>query len=262
MLSLDQIWAKSPEDKKTLIEDARVQVAVPPGLDMDLHAAYQYSRVLNGFIEGYILRAADKDIETGTVLETSAQSHQLDVVIDEFYPKALAELKKALPDEGKLKQNAKNLYEVAGARKLAFGNNATRTLSTTMGLLWEKLANISPYAVNPELEFGIKVKGVDIVFYDLNEQKVFFAQLKTQQNTLTGSQKGRSVSELLLHENPAFCACFETKSSWTFSHQTIPRFMGKEFWLKIGMDYALVENKVSALILRLENDYVEILNRN
>lgn len=262
MLTVNEIFSESVEVKRRLLDDAASRVRVPAKIDSDLHTAYKYAQVLEGFIQDYILKAVEIDKNNGSVLSKDQQEVAIKKAIDEFYPKALEELKKALPDKDKLKKNAKNLYEVAGARKLAFGNNATRTLSTTMGLLWEKLANISPYAINPEIEFGIKLKGVDAIYYDVNSHKIMYAQLKTQQNTLTGSQKSRSVSELLLHKNPAFCACFETKSSWTFSHNSIPRLLGREFWSKIGMDYDLVLGSVSNLILRLEDDYVKILAKN
>jgi hypothetical protein len=52
-----------------------------------------------------------------------------------------------------------------------------------MGSLWEKISNISPYIINPEFEFGIKITGIDILLF--SEETVNFAQLKTLKGTLT-----------------------------------------------------------------------------
>lgn len=75
-----------------------------------------------------------------------------------------------------------------------------------MGKLWEEISSISPYVIIPELEFGEKLTGVDIVI--LSEETVYFAQLKTQKNTLTGSQAPRAKKELGIHDNSLFCAAF------------------------------------------------------
>ncbi|MCL6272223.1 hypothetical protein M3P05_20075, partial [Sansalvadorimonas sp. 2012CJ34-2] len=85
-----------------------------------------------------------------------------------------------------------------------------------------------------------------------------YQQLKTQQNTLTGSQKTRSVQELSIHDNPVFCACFPN-NKWTFNHSSIPRVSGEEFWSRIGIPYDLVLEKVNALIIELEQEYVSLL---
>ncbi len=40
--------------------------------------------------------------------------------------------------------------------------------------------------------------------------KLFYAQIKTMEGTLTGSQAPRSEKELSLHKNSYFVAAFET----------------------------------------------------
>ena len=132
-------------------------------------------------------------------------------------------------------------------------------LSTTMGLLWERLASISPYAINPEIEFNLKIKGIDLISLNVDTNEIEYQQLKTQHNTLTGSQKGRSVQELIIHDNPVFCACLANNSSWTFSHPDIPRVSGEDFWHRIGISYDVFLKSVQELVLELENEYIEIL---
>ena len=92
-----------------------------------------------------------------------------------------------------------------------------------------------------------------------NTNIIEFQQLKTQHNTLTGSQKRRSVEELQIHDNPVFCACFANNSSWTFNHPDIPRVSGTDFWSRIGIPYDLFLNHARNLVLELEKEYVDLL---
>jgi hypothetical protein len=166
------------------------------------------------------------------------------------------------PTVEELQAEPKNIYELVGATELAFANRVSRNISTTMGSLWEKVANISPYAVNPETEFGVKIVGVDLILKNAQSGQVEYAQLKTQRNTLTGSQSGRADSELSLHDNPIFCACFDTKPSWTYNSQkNIPKYCGPVFWNRINIDYNLVVSSLDRLFSSLEGSFVKMLNR-
>jgi hypothetical protein len=142
---------------------------------------------------------------------------------------------------------------MAGCSKLAGANKVTRNLSTTLGMLWEEIACISPYVVNPEREFNLKVRGVDLISL-VGGNTVEYQQLKTQRNTLTGSQKPRSENELKIHANSSFCVCFAL-SSWTFQSKIIPRYDGPRFWPRIGIDYNLLVTKASQLLRDLEKEY-------
>jgi hypothetical protein len=222
------------------------------------------SEVINGFAQQYFDLMITRDIQhpKGSVLVRKNLSAEIDQSISKFLPLAVGKLKTSMPKKEDLKESAKNIYELSGAVKLSFANRATRTLSTTMGLLWESLANISPYAINPESEFSLKIKGIDFISMNVDTKTIEYQQVKTQHNTLTGSQKSRSVAELSIHKNPVFCACFATNSSWTFSHPKIPRVSGAEFWGRIGIDYSLLLEKVEYLILALEKEYVDLLDEN
>ena len=218
--------------------------------------------VINTFINEYIEIQISVDKAKGgeSIVCPKALEVALDYQVSQFLPIAITELRKSQPTADELMQSSKNIYEMSGAVKLSFANRATRNLSTTMGLLWERLANVSPYAINPELEFGIKIKGIDLIAKNRTTNHIEYQQLKTQHNTLTGSQKGRSVSELLIHENPVFCACFANNSSWTFSHPDIPRVSGRDFWERIGISYDIVLKCLKNLIAQLEKEYVKLLN--
>ncbi|MBI5775584.1 MAG: hypothetical protein HZA89_17840 [Verrucomicrobia bacterium] len=111
-------------------------------------------------------------------------------------------------------ENAANLFELVGAMKLVKANKASRLVSTHLGSAWEEMAGLSHLAVSPEADFGVRLKGVDIVF--LESGFLRHTQIKTQKNTLTGSQAGRSTSELELHPRPVFAAAFDV-AAWTFT---------------------------------------------
>ena len=255
-----ELLESNPAARRELIEQAARAVVVPRHIDADLEYSYQIAETIRPFIKDYIKEVVRRDAGD-SVLAPGRLEEALRKEIGAFLPMARGELQKSVPSPQELKTRAKNLYELSGARKLAFANNVTRTLSTTMGSLWERLADISPYGLSPEIEFEIAMKGIDVVLMNKGTGEIEFAQLKTQQNTLTGSQKPRSVKELIIHENPIFCACFNTNSNWTFGkHKAIPRVAGAGFWSRIGIDYGMVLENVKWMIGELEDEYVRILN--
>ena len=52
----------------------------------------------------------------------------------------------------------------------------TRTYSTKLGLLWEKIADLAPNVISPELDLGYKIPEVDIIV--LYDNKLYYTQLK------------------------------------------------------------------------------------
>jgi len=147
---------------------------------------------------------------------------------------------------------ATNLFELVGASKLARANILSRLVSTHLGEAWEEMAALSHLAISPEVVFGERILGVDVVF--LEDSVLRHTQIKTQKNTLTGSQKDRSVAELLLHPRPLFAAAFDV-ANWTFPPQSrsgIERVAGKGFWSKLDIDYQQVMSAAQDCILRLE----------
>ncbi len=261
MINVEEIINLTPRERNSLIEQD-IEVA-PDNIDENLKETYEYSRIINTFIDDYIRTHAKKDQERkeGTVLSNENLTKEVNKELTVFKPLAIAELQNSIPSEDELISKGKNLYELSGARKLAFGNNATRNLSTTMGLLWERIANISPFAISPEREFDIKLTGIDIILLNRSTDVIEYAQFKTQQNTLTGSQKPRAVKELSIHDHPIFCACFETKSNWTFRDDNISRYVGAEVWSRIGIDYDIILSSVKNLIKELEDEYVSLLTK-
>jgi hypothetical protein len=158
-----------------------------------------------------------------------------------------------IPELIKLKDNScsgkKNIYQLANAYKLSAANAITRTYSTKLGLLWEKIADLAPNVISPELDLGYKIPEVDIIV--LYDDKLYYTQLKTQKNTLTGSQTKRTIDELNKFENHWFVACIDTKCSSTIP-KSLNKLVGKEFWEKIGMDYNEIEFYLIESIKKIE----------
>lgn len=127
-----------------------------------------------------------------------------------------------------------NVYQLAGAGKLSAANAITRTYSTKLGLLWERIADLAPNVISPELDLGYKIPEVDVIV--LFEGKLYYTQLKTQKNTLTGSQGHRTIDELTSFENHWFVACIDTNCKSTIP-KSLNSLVGKDFWDKIGIDY-------------------------
>jgi len=146
-----------------------------------------------------------------------------------------------------------NIYELFNARILASSNRLSRTLSTYMGAMWERIASISPYVLNPENEFGLKITGIDIIITPPHDDSTYFAQLKSKCDTLTGSQSPRTIMELSIHPNPLFIAAFSL-GGWTFNDRSglIRRMAGKPFWDMIEIDYCTLQDCVQAMLSDIE----------
>lgn len=224
----------------------------PQSLSDNLQQTYRLSRALEIVLPRYFQLLISRDLQK---FEHSASRRTLiREKIDEYLPIALRDLHSSYQNlVDNALDNPKNLYELGGAMRLAFGSNATRTISTKLGLVWENIACLSPYAINPESEFGIKLEGVDAII--LNGEELVYAQIKTQKNTLTGSQKGRAVQELSLHKRRLMVACFETSANWTFASPEVPRIAGEQFWSLLGFSYSEIVNELKRLMPLLDDEY-------
>lgn len=157
--------------------------------------------------------------------------HQISKIFEQFTHGILPEL---IMLRNTSCDKSDNIYQLSGAKNLSAANAITRTYSTKLGLLWERIADLAPNVVSPELDFGVKIPEVDVIV--LYDSLLYYTQLKTQKNTLTGSQGNRTVIELTAFDNHWFVACIETDASWT-APKELNRLLGREFWSKIRIDY-------------------------
>jgi hypothetical protein len=254
----------TPQQRGLMLKEQAQKEQAPDGLTPQLKQSFRISKVLNRHIDQFIaLQLKDNSNRLNQKnMDSAIFENHLNEVLNNYLPEAISQISKLRPSTDELKTKPKNLYELAGATELAFANRVTRNLSTTMGALWERIAWFSPYVVDPDTQFGVKIAGIDIILKNKDSGLIEYAQLKTQRNTLTGSQSGRADSELSLHDYPIFCACFLTKQSWTYNtKKNIPRFAGEEFWSRIGIDYNIVTKGLTEFVLKLEDEFISMLGR-
>jgi hypothetical protein len=247
----------SVPERKELIYQKTLTIDATHITDEELHKAYKIAKAIQPILVPYFQYQIEQDNQNESVLIPAHQSllicSSLDKFTDDFieWLERDFEIKKA-----KNFPNPSNLFELCGATLLITSNSVTRTLSTRMGHLWEKIANISPYVIVPGVEFGINIKGIDIIIYTNN--LVCFAQLKTLKGTLTGSQTSRAIRELSIYENPLFLVAFDL-GSWTFPLRSdIPRIAGKAFWDKIQMDYHIIESQVRNMLQKIDEAFANL----
>lgn len=241
---LDEFIKKNKLDKKKYINSESLKIkSIPKNIIKDLKSAYKKKEVINRFIVQYI-----KKVKSETVAQDNdAVKKQIDLFKKNY-------IENVMPK--KINENIINLYSMSGAMDFCKIQLLLRSLSTSMGNLWEKIAMRSNCSINPENEFGTKITGVDLI--SLINKKPFYIQIKTMEDTLTGSQSPRSEKELLLHKNSYFVAAFDTGRTWHFKSKRVKKLKGKEFWSLINLDYDYIVKEVGLMIKEIENKYYEV----
>jgi len=215
--------------------------------------------VINSFIGDYFDYRIRKDKEgsRGSILSPENIEQAVQSVID-VRNSRVSDIFNDVPKKDSMKDSYLNIYEMADALNLAISNHVTRRISNLIGGLWEDFAAISPYAINPDHEFKLKIVGIDLISKNIETSEVEYQQLKTGKGTLTGSQAPRSKLELSIHDNPVFCVALDNKASWTFNDLNIPRVSGVDFWKRIGMPYDIIEAKAITFIKDTEKKFSEL----
>ncbi len=237
---IDEFVKKDRKYKKNYIISESKKISNPKNIEKKLHKSYKYKEVLNKFIVDYINKIKINDPED---LKPGIKKKINEFKVN-FLNHKLPELTNKEPT---------NLYQMSGAIDFAKINLILRSLSTSMGHLWENIATCSKLTISTEKEFDLKINGVDIIF--IKEGKPFYAQIKTLEGTLTGSQVPRSESELSIHKNSYFVAAFKTGTSWTFNSDKIEKIVGEKFWSMIDLDYQFILDEVKTMIKEIEDGY-------
>lgn len=257
-LSAETLIPLSVEERKSLILHHASLIDATHINDEDLHIPYKYGKILSSIAQAYFECQLAQDRQNGTILELDKQYQSISSKTDRFTDNFIEWLKADFQNQSLLVDShpkPKNLFELCGAKLLMTSNSVTRNLSTKMGKLWEDIADISPYIIIPEIEFGIKIKGIDLVI--LSQDKIVFAQIKTLKGTLTGSQRSRAKKELSIHENPLFISAFDL-GEWTFNDPQIPRLAGKDFWDIICIHYDVLEEQVKHMLQRIDRAFAKL----
>ncbi|MBD2148552.1 hypothetical protein H6F44_00160 [Pseudanabaena sp. FACHB-1277] len=239
-----------------IIQQQKDQIILPSDFpnDAELRHTYQVARALDPLLLDYFNNVSftiDKEqIQQGT-----------ESILTRFKAEILKGLHtKTLSDQ--TEKNAKNqrfsnIFEFAGCRKLYLSSIYTRVISENLGHKIEEIANLSPYIFNPESELSISLKGIDfIVFWQTD---LYYGQMKTKKDTLTGSQGSRSINELRIHPRSMFIAALDMGAGTNPSKKKaeaagIRLEVGESFWSKIGIGYSEMLNKIAATLRDIEQE--------
>ena len=241
---LDDFIKKDKTEKKDfIISESQKIKKIPKDVIKDLHQAYRYKEVINKFVTEYI-----KEIKKNNSNNRSA------AITDEINKFKKNYIENILPK--RINQKIVNVYSLSGADSFAKIQLVLRSLSTSMGSLWEKIAICGNTSISSENEFGLKITGTDLI--SLIDGNPTYIQIKTMEDTLTGSQVPRSNNELSIHDYSFFAAAFDTGRTWHFKSNKVKKFKGKEFWSKINLDYDYILKNVKVMVKEIETKYYEL----
>jgi len=241
---LDDFIKKDKTEKKDfIISESQKIKKIPKDVIKDLHQAYRYKEVINKFVTEYI-----KEIKKNNSNNRSA------AITDEINKFKKNYIENILPK--RINQKIVNVYSLSGADSFAKIQLVLRSLSTSMGSLWEKIAICGNTSISSENEFGLKITGTDLI--SLIDGNPTYIQIKTMEDTLTGSQGPRSNNELSIHDYSFFAAAFDTGRTWHFKSNKVKKFKGKEFWSKINLDYDYILKNVKVMVKEIETKYYEL----
>lgn len=218
------------------------KIKVSGKISKDLAASYQIAT----FLTPHLLTHFEKLETQGKLIWTREEySKKIEDNLEAYYKDVLPRLTLIKDSPIAEKDKLSNIFNFAGCEQLAKSNNYSRTITTVLGQYLERVVDDCPRTFSTEKKYsGLKLKGVDTIIY--KDGVLYFTQLKTKQDTLTGSQAPRSIIELSTYPNSMFAAQFSL-GNWTFnpSDSGVMRISGAEFWNLIDTDYAVIQEIVS-----------------
>jgi hypothetical protein len=227
--------------------------------DRELRDAYQSARVLDTYLSSYFVR--DRIYRTTAEIE-----QEIENILQSFKIEVLRSLRrekekflKSLETQKTL-TGFKNIFEFSRSKNLYLSNIYTRFITESLGHKFENIADLSDCVFIPDKNIGLKIKGIDLVIYD--QGAIRYAQLKTKRDTLTGSQKSRSIQELKIHDNSIFAAALDMGKSWPIGkveadRYGIERLAGFSFWSLINLDYEIILSYLSRVMQQLDTELYE-----
>lgn len=217
-------------------------IKIPHHIPESLKRDYQIARTLDNYLEDYF------DINS-----QSLSVSNVDMKIDEILAKFIKEVMDGVYQEkdkfrkamNSKKKTFKNIFEFSKSENLYLSNIYTRFISENLGHKLEEIANLSNNVYVPDQELGINIKGIDLIIYD--QGLIKYTQLKTKKDTLTGSQKDRSITELSIHPYAIFAAALNMGNSLTISKKSVENYniellVDNSFGSLINLEYDLILN--------------------
>jgi hypothetical protein len=239
---LNDFISKNKAEKGSYILEKSKKILVPKTIHHNLKEAYKRKEFINTFIKDYINLNQNTEKEIKENIQNKIKLFK-DDYINIKLPKLMSSKKNSL-------------FLLCDANIFRSAQTISRSVSTTMGMLWEMIATCSNNAISTEEEFGIKITGVDAI--GIIDDKPTYIQLKTAEDTLTGGHCPRSEMELSIHDYSFFGTAFKTGSTWHFKSEKIKKYAGEDFWVKLNLDYSFIFDQIKPMILEIENKYVEL----
>ena len=224
--------------KKWLLEKFSIQEDRLQLSDKDLKASHKYGEVLENNIEEWF------DFTFSHIVTRD----EIRIIFENFQKRF-----ESLIVE-KINSPKESIFTSGLTPDLSAANTFTRSLSTTLGSVFEDIACLSSKVISPEKSFGkVKIKGVDLLIVDSSNLEIIFTQLKTAKGTLTGSQGPRSIKELSVFRKGIFAAALDL-GDWTFNSNQIKRIAGQEFWELAGInEYEFIFEEAVRMFENLED---------
>ena len=147
--NLEEFISKSKTDKKKYILEEAKKITPPDTIHTNLYDAYKNKEIINKFIKDYINLKNDTEDQIKENITSKINK----------FKKNYIEIK--LPEKIATKKNS--VFSMVGAEIFKSAQTISKSLSTSMGSLWEKIASCSNNVINTEEEFGIKITGVDAI---------------------------------------------------------------------------------------------------
>ncbi|MDJ0662708.1 MAG: hypothetical protein QNJ42_24965 [Crocosphaera sp.] len=227
-------------------------IKIPHDIPESLKEDYKISRTLDNYLEDYFY-----------INSQYTSISNVDIKIDEILAKFIKEVMNGVHQEkdkfrkamNSKKKTFKNIFEFSKSENLYLSNIYTRFISENLGHKLEEIANLSNNVYIPDQELGINIKGIDLIIYD--QGLIKYTQLKTKKDTLTGSQKNRSITELSIHPHSIFAAALNMGNSLTISKKSVEKYniellVGDSFWSLINLEYDVILNKIAKAIKFLD----------
>lgn len=235
-------------NKQEILENC-TGIIVPENIVPEYERAYQIYQYTHDFILETLRDRVNSPARTVEEINLDMQ-----VILDRFYNEVLPDLISIRDNDISESKRLKNIFTLSNTQSLSKSSDYTRLISQKLGHKLEEISFLSSNVFSLENEFdGLKLSGVDIVF--LRDNSLFYTQLKTKKDTLSGSNAPRSRSELSTYLNSIFAAALPLgKWSFTPGDTSISRVCGADFWNQIGIDYSTLEQKIILKIRALETE--------
>ena len=259
LLNYNQLQELEIQDRAAYLRNQADQIVLTPNEpDEELYKAKQMIQVLNFYL-AESFQDSNSFYDDSLNRDRDFLENQMNYYSEQWISKMLIKLN----DNN---QPTDNLFGLVKANFLSVISKQTRLITEDLGHFFENIACIAPNCINPETVFGVKLLGVDLI--RMIGANYSYVQLKTAENTLTGSQAPRARKELEIYENPFFAAAIKLKQNWTIGgidtleKHGIEKGAGELFWLSINIPYDLVLDVVSDMLTTIQGHVVNMSQDN